>query len=487
MKRWILLSAAAVAVGLLGAGQAAGSQPAGEATARRAVYHGMSIVDPVTRSVLPDAYILVEDGRIAGLGQGATPDGWRTAPARDMTGLYAMPGLIDTHAHVTLGPVDVVVEDDQPMLRALHRPDIVAHNARALLAAGVTTIRNPAGDGAANRAYASAVAADPAFGPEARYAGELIDRSALPFDGLAIRPGPDLSIREIVRRQAEAGAHFIKLYEALTESDLIEGIAAAREHGLATIGHLSDVSWTRAARLGVDAFVHLMPTSPDLLPPDRRDAYVAGLRPGGFKFFEWWEAVDLDGPEIAEMIAVLAAEDVHVEATLVAFEPAYWGDDADRLSQASAAAHPDMRANWEAGFRFDAGWLPEDYPRARAAWPKVLRFLKMLHEAGVPLTLGTDLANPFVSPSGAMAREMVLHAEAGIPPWDVLRLATAEAADRIGVGARTGRLTPGMEADIVFLGRDPSLDLAAVGDVRAVLSDGVEVSVATDPASGAGL
>lgn len=482
MNRRILFSTVAVAVCLLGAGQATASQPAGEATASRTVYHGMSIVDPVARTVVPDAYILVENGRIAGLGQGATPDEWRIAPARDMTGLYAMPGLIDTHAHITLGPVDVVVEDDQPILRALHRPDIVAHNARALLAAGVTTVRNPAGDGAANRAYDAAVSADPAFGPEARHAGELIDRSALPFEGLAIRPGPDLSIREIVRRQAEAGAHFIKLYENLTEADLIEGLAAAREHGLPTIAHLSDVSWVRAARLGVDAFVHLMPTSPELLPADRREAYVEGLRPGGFKFFEWWEAVDLDGPEIAELIAVLAAEAVHVEATLAVFEPTYWGDDEALLARASADVHPDMAANWAAGFRFDAGWEAEDYGRARAAWPKVLRFLRMLHEAGVPLTIGTDLANPYVSPSGAMAREMVLHAEAGIAPWDVLRLATAEAAERIGVGGRTGRLAPGMEADIVFLARDPSLDVAAVAEVRVVLSDGVEAPRVTDGA-----
>lgn len=479
MKYRMPFSTMAAAVCLLGVADAARSQPAGDATAQRAVYHGMSIVDPVTRSVLPDAHILVEDGRIAGLGQGPAPDGWRTAPAHDMTGLYALPGLIDTHAHITLGPADVAIEDGQPRLKALHRPDIIGHNARKLLGAGVTTIRNPAGDGAANRAYASTVAADPAFGPEARYAGEVIDRPALPFDGLVTQPRPDLSIREIVGRQADAGAHFIKLYENLTEADLIEGVAAAREHGLPTIAHLSDVSWTQAARLGVDAFVHLMPTSPDLLPADLRDAYVDQLRPGGFKFFEWWEAVDLDGPEIAELIEVLVAENVHVEATLTAFEPAYWGDDEQLLVRAGADAHPDMMANWEAGFRFDAGWQAADYARARAAWPKVLRFLRMLHEAGVALTIGTDLSNPFVSPSGSMAREMILHAEAGIPVWDVLRLATADAADRIGVGGRTGRLAAGMEADIVFLGRDPSLDLSAVADVRAVLSNGAAVSPST--------
>ncbi len=480
MTRQMLFSTAAAAIGFLGAADTAWSQPLAQEGPPRAVYHGMSIVDPATRSVMPGSYILIEGGRIAGLGQGTPPLEWSTAPSHDMGGLYAMAGLIDTHAHITLGPAELGFDGDQPKLRAIPRPDITAHNAAALLAAGVTTVRIPAGDGDANRAYTQAVAADPTFGPEARHAGEVIDRPAFPFDGLVTEPTPDLSIREIVRRQAAAGAHFIKLYENLIEADLVEGVAAAREHGLPTIAHLSDISWTQAARLGVNAFVHLMPTSPHLLPEDLRQAYISQLRPGGFKFFEWWEVVDLEGPEIAELIEVLVSEDVHVEATLAAFEPAFWGDDEALVARASADAHPDMVANWQAGFRFDAGWGPEDYARAKVVWPKVLRFLRMLHEAGVPLTIGTDLANPFVSPSSSMAREMFLHGEAGIPAWDVLRLATAGAADRIGVGDRTGRLAPGMEADIVFLGRDPSLDLSAVSDVRAVLSNGASLPGLSD-------
>lgn len=230
MTRQMLLSTAVAAISFLWAADSACAQNADQRTEPRMVYQGMSIVDPSTLSVLPDAYILIEEGRIAGLGQGGLPDGWRTAPLQNMSGLYAMAGLIDTHAHITLGPAELVIEDDQPKLNAPYRPDIISHNAAALLAAGVTTVRNPAGDGEANRLYAQTVASDPTFGPEARYAGEVIDRPAFPFEGLVAQPTPDLSVRDIVNRQAEAGAHFIKLYENLTEDDLIEGIAAARAY-----------------------------------------------------------------------------------------------------------------------------------------------------------------------------------------------------------------------------------------------------------------
>ena len=52
--------------------------------------------------------------------------------------------------------------------------------------------------------------------------------------------------------------------------------------------------------------------------------------------------------------------------------------------------------------------------------PKVLAFARMLHEAGVPMMIGTDAGG------GVMFdRELELHREAGIPVWDVLRMVTS--------------------------------------------------------------
>lgn len=443
---------------------------AAPATAEPDVYVGLTLIDPLTETVRPDAWLAVEDGRITGVGQGRS----EAPPGRihDFSGHFALPGLIDTHAHISLGPGRVGVDEDgAPYLAADHHPEVVAYNARRLLAYGVTTVRNPGGDMAHSRAYDDARAAG-LPGPEALHAGEVIDRSPFPFIGLVDRPSDTRGVAHLVAEQAQGGARYIKLYESLSEQDLAEGVAEAHRHGLPTIGHLSDVSWTRAAELGVDAFVHMMPISPDLLPADRREDYLAERRPGAFAFFEWYEAVDLDSPEIDEMIRTLAREQVHVDATLVAFEAAFRGDDPAFLARDEALFHPDMLASWNQGFRFDLGWTPEDYPRARAVWPKVLELTRRMHEAGVPMTLGTDMANPFIAPGLSMAREAALHHEAGIPVWDVLRMATSDAAQTLDIADRTGALAEGREADVVFLAADPSRDLNALTQVRAVLSDG---------------
>ena len=132
-----------------------------------------------------------------------------------------------------------------------------------------------------------------------------------------------------------------------------------------------------------------------------------------------------------------------------------------------------MVANWRAGFRFDAGWRPDDHRRAQAVWPRLLKLTRMMYEGGVPMTIGTDQANPFIAPGISVAREMALHRQAGIPAWAVLRMATSDAARILGLGERTGALRPGLEADILFIAADPRPDLNRVADVRAVVNNGV--------------
>jgi imidazolonepropionase-like amidohydrolase len=439
------------------------------------LYHGMTILDPDTGTATPDSYILVEDGMIVATGEGLPADTDAATP-HDFTGMWALPGLIDTHAHLTLGPTQVSVDDGVPVMRAIADDDIVAHRARMMLSYGVTTARNPGGSSSDNARYVERINSGELIGPEMLWAGEIIDRGPISIENLSTLVTPERGVADIVAEQAATGASYIKLYTGLDETDLHEGILAAQANGLQTIGHLDDVSWTTAAKLGIDSIVHAMPTSPELLPEDRREAYVESHRPGTFQFFEWYETADLETPAITEMIATLARRGVTFDATLVAFEPAFNGDDEALLSSLADHAHPAMVENWRSGFRFDLGWTAEDYQRARAVWPKVLRFVQMMHEGGVSMTIGTDLANPFVAPGLALSREMVLHQQAGIPAAEVIRMATSDAARSLGLEDRIGAIRPGMEADVLFIAADPRPDLAQLANVSSVLNDGVLLS-----------
>jgi cytosine/adenosine deaminase-related metal-dependent hydrolase len=439
---------------------------------RRDLYVGVNLVDPKRETITPDSYILVENGRIAAIGRGR-PAAARGATLHDFAGLYALPGLIDTHAHLTLGPVQVLREPAPPRMRIAYDEAITAHAGRMFLSYGVTTVRNPGGDPEQARAYEAALAAGTLQGPEMRWAAEVIDRQTLPFEGLVAQVTPETPVAEIVRRQAAAGADYVKLYISLTEAEVREGVDAAHALGLQVIAHLDDVSWTRAAELGVDALVHAIPSSPDLLPAERRAAFAAARQPGSFTWVQWYEAADFDAPEMRDMMRTLAERRVHFDATLIAFEPAFFGNDPARPSRDAALAHPAMVENWRTLFRFDLAWTPDYYRRAQVQWPRLLELTGRMHAAGVPMTIGTDFGNPWVAPGLSMSQEMALHQQAGIPAWAVLRMATSDAARLIGLGHRTGALQRGLEADIVFIAANPLPDLNRVAEVRAVVNNGV--------------
>lgn len=443
-----------------------------EVSAQQTVYYGLTLVDPVAETRTPDSYIVVDGDRITRVGRGAPPASIPAAQRRNMTGRFVMPGLFDTHAHVTVGPLEGKVVKGK--VRFLMKGDeaMTRHDALMLLAHGVTTIRDPGGDTRRMVAYRDAVQADKLIGPEAKVAGGVIDRPPFPTEGLVDSVTDAEPVDAIVRRQAAAGVDFIKLYAGLKPEELKVGIAAARAAGLQTVAHLSDVSWKLAAELGMDSFVHAMPLSPDLLSGTRRDAFIRTKKPGAYDFYRWYEEVDLDGPEVVEMITTLARRQTSVDATLIVFKVAFWGDDKALRDRDLADANPSLVRNWTQTFSFDKGWTPEDYQRAKAVWPKVLRFVRMLHEAGVPLTIGTDMNNPFVAPGSSVAREMMLHVDAGIPHWAVLRMATVNAARLLKIDNRTGRLRPGMEADMLILEGDPSNDMQALTSVVAVVENG---------------
>lgn len=433
------------------------------------LYTNFTLLDPATETRLANAYMIVADGRILATGRGNGPSSIPADRRQDMNGAYALPGLIDTHAHITLGRLDIAMANGSPTIRATSEDEITAHNARMLVAFGVTTIRNPGGSTEANAVYNERVRSGAMLGPEQRAAGEILDPT--PFEGLTVAVTDTASIEAAVTYQAEAGMNYIKLYHMLSEAQFTAGVEAAHRHGLEAITHTGAISWDHAAELGVDAIVHAMPISADSLPLSARDGYRGADQTASHAFYDWWERADLNSPEMQRLIRVLAERQVTVDLTLVVFQKTFWGDDPSVRDTGAEFMHPLMRENWRT-FRFDIGWQPEHYARARAIWPKIQRFARMLHEAGVPLTIGTDLANPFVSPGYDTITELRLHQDAGIPAWDILRMATSDAAETLHMRDRIGRLTRGMEADVVFLDADPTTDVANAMRTRGVLLNG---------------
>jgi imidazolonepropionase-like amidohydrolase len=94
----------------------------------------------------------------------------------------------------------------------------------------------------------------------------------------------------------------------------------------------------------------------------------------------------------------------------------------------------------------------------------MLANLKRVHDAGIPVVMGTDAGNPLTLHGPSVYREMEAMVEAGMTPMQVLVASTRNGARAMGRDD-LGTLEPGKVADLVVLDADP---LASVGNLRRV-------------------
>jgi hypothetical protein len=97
----------------------------------------------------------------------------------------------------------------------------------------------------------------------------------------------------------------------------------------------------------------------------------------------------------------------------------------------------------------------------------VLTSVARLRAAGVPVLAGTDAPNPGTAHGVSLHRELELLVRAGLSPVEALRAATSLPARAFRLLDR-GRIAPGMRADLLLVGGDPTTDVLATRDIRAV-------------------
>lgn len=402
------------------------------------------------------ATVLVKDGRIAAIAPRMRLP--KHAHVVDVSGRYLMPGFVDMHAHVTF-----LRDPGNSADPGYDRPttEIVL---RDLLAFGVTTVRNPAAPPAEGVALREDVAAG-------RIPGPRIFTAGWPLNGAPF--ASEAAIRGEVERQCALKVDYIKVYANSTPAQTAAAIDAAHRCGLKVIGHLQRTDWPTAADFGIDFLTHGVSWSPSVLPPDKRDAYIADSRRYGPMKARilWLESVEVDGPEMDGVIAALKAHHIPVDPTLVAYQTKFMPMAKYRGAANVRLAPPAMLASWRDD-DITKGWTSADFTRMRRAWPKMLAIVNRYYRAGVMLTTGSDLPNPWVAPGVSLHQEMELLHQAGIPASAVLAMSTRNAAAALGLDREIGTVEVGKRADLVVLQRSPLTDIRNTRSVAYVVAKG---------------
>ncbi len=178
----------------------------------------------------------------------------------------------------------------------------------------------------------------------------------------------------------------------------------------------------------------------------------------------WMEWLDLDDPAFLETIEAVLLNRVTITPTMMAYATKF-----ARPRYAAAREVRDQPAflqdSWSR-LSFIADWNGDEFRRGEDAWNKSLEYLKVLYESGVELRLGSDFPNPYVLAGAGIHQEMLIFEEAGIPAEVVLRLATLNAAETLGLDEQLGSIEPGKIADLVLIRNNP---LERISNIREIL------------------
>jgi imidazolonepropionase-like amidohydrolase len=364
--------------------------------------------------------VRIENGRIAAVGDARELS--KGAVAVHCPGATALPGLIDAHVHLELNPdnhkpPESTSPDEVP--RMLER-------AAAMVRAGITTARDLGGGAWLELGIRDKTAAGQAIGPRLLCSGQPITCPGGHCHFWGGEAGSAEEALSVLERQVTQGVDLIKVMATggrmTNGSDplaaqfdletLSEITAAARAHGLPVAAHCHGTTGIElAARAGVSTIEHCS---------------WAGA--------EGW------------------ASDFQEPVANVILERGVW-------------VSPTVNRGWQRMLDSREGRV---LGRVRAAYRAML-------ELGIPFIASTDAGIPGVFHHHLPLALKVFALIAELSPQAALRTATSSAARALGVHGMTGRLVPGLAADILVVDGNPLDDLDALANPVGVWARGRRV------------
>jgi cytosine/adenosine deaminase-related metal-dependent hydrolase len=415
--------------------QALAHTPRGDLVIRNA-----RLFDPRDLSITPGTTLVVSGERIVRVGPDADVKPSANAEIIDAKGGFLMPGLWDNHQHFSDhdGPLD--------------------------LANGVTSARDMANDTDSFLERVARFDNGSELGPRVLKAG-IIDGTGELAGPTKMRVDTAEQAIQDVDWYADHGYAQIKIYSSI-KPELVPIIAdRAHARGLRVSGHVpAFMSARQFVEGGADEIQHLNFIVLNFLFPEvketrNRDRFI--------KVAEHASEFTPDKPEVRDFITFLAQHHTVLDPTMGAFEGLFCGNPSTMtpgLEEIVPRFPPQVRREMLSG----ALEVPSDKQAAyHEAFPAMLRLLKAIYDAGVTIIPGTDALAGYM-----LHHELELYARAGIPPAEVLRMATLTPALVMGVDKDRGVIAPGKLADMILVDGDPTKNIQDIDKITTVIKGG---------------
>ncbi len=388
------------------------------------------VLDVRTGQMIPNAFILIEGERITAVGANVTvPAGAEVIDLKTMT---VLPGLIDSHTHLTFSPANAASSIRQSIPR---QALIGARNANITLMAGFTTVRNVGAGGYSDIALRDAINAGDipgprivASGPSLGITGGHCDDNYLPWefhhksDGVADGvEGVMAKTREVIKY----GANVIKF----CSTGGVLSLGDDPKHAEFTFEEMKTIV-AEAHRLGRKVAAHAHGGE------GLKQAVLAGV-----DSIEHGTYIDDEG------IRLMKEKGTYLVPTIY-------------LTDWFLENYPSL------------GLPPQIVTKAKEVMPAMKKNLTHAIQQGVPVAFGTDAA---VYPHGLNAREFAVLVRMGLTPIQAIQTATVHASKLLDRADSIGAVEVGKYADLIAVEGDPTKDVTELERIKFVMKGGIVV------------
>jgi cytosine/adenosine deaminase-related metal-dependent hydrolase len=397
------------------------------------------VFDPPSGEVVDGRAVLIDEGKIVSIGATdvASLPG---VEELDGAGRFMMPGLWDMHVHYTGGA-------DGPLD----------------LASGVTTVRDMANQVDKLKALIDGIEAGKDIGPRIIRAG-IIDGKG-PFAGpTKVLVENEQEALAAVKMYKDTGHEQIKIYSSV-KPELMPIIAkAVHEQGMRVSGHVPAFMTARQfVENGADEIQHVNMLFLNFMFDKVQDTRT----PARFTAVaEYGAALDLSSKPVRDFIQLLKDRDIVIDPTVGTFEDMFLSRPGIPGPGFAAIANR-FPTSWQRQLSSGSGGLeakPGQVALFRDSYQNMVNMVGVLYRSGVHIVAGTDNLAGMTLP-----RELELYVEAGIPPMDVLRIATSGSAEVMKRDGEYGRIAPGYVSDLILVDGDPTINMADIRKVRTTI------------------
>ena len=395
---------------------------------------GGTLIDGTGAPPVPDAAVVIRNGRIVAAGPRSKVKIPKRATVLDAHGKTILPGLWDMHAHfeqVEWGPI--------------------------YLAAGATTVRDCGNEFEFITAVRDSIAQGRGLGPRLLLAG-IVDGTGTDTIGVE-RVDTSEQARTWTDRYHAAGFQQMKIYSSVKLEELKVVADEAHRLGMTVTGHVPEgLDAYQTVEAGQDQINHI--------------GYIADIMhtpfPADMSRIDKMKAVanlDLNSVEAQKALAFLKDHRTVVDPTIA-------------LSEFFTFTTAKPPASFEPGVNKVAPELAQQIadvapPTDRSeigekVYEKELAIVGALHRAGIPVVAGTDQTVP----GHSLHREIELYVQAGFTPMEAIQAATIVPARAMGIEKESGTVEKGKRGDVILVDGNPLDDIHQIRNVEYVITNG---------------